>query len=158
MRYAKKLKQNRPLPNWVRYKTDNTIRYLIQLTLDITWKEDTGDVTNSTFEPSFIIITFSNAFSPVLTATLSLAASSPLVSLTAWISLRASISHEVATGSTRSSLYTSSAAVVAFMTQTPWSLWGLESLDFSPRMIADLLVFWVLSSQLASLFSILSWG
>lgn len=26
IRYAKKLKQNRPLPNWVRYKTDNTIR------------------------------------------------------------------------------------------------------------------------------------
>jgi len=24
---AKKTKQNRPLPNWVRYKTNNTIRY-----------------------------------------------------------------------------------------------------------------------------------
>lgn len=26
-RYAKKIKQNRPLPNWIRYRTDNTIRY-----------------------------------------------------------------------------------------------------------------------------------
>ncbi len=26
--YAKKLRQNRPLPNWVRYRTGNTIRYL----------------------------------------------------------------------------------------------------------------------------------
>lgn len=26
-RYAKKIKQNRPLPNWIRYRTDNKIRY-----------------------------------------------------------------------------------------------------------------------------------
>ena len=26
-RMAKKIKQNRPLPNWIRYRTDNTIRY-----------------------------------------------------------------------------------------------------------------------------------
>ena len=26
-RYAKKTKQNRPLPNWIRYRTDNKIRY-----------------------------------------------------------------------------------------------------------------------------------
>ena len=26
-RLAKKQRQNRPLPNWFRYKTDNTIRY-----------------------------------------------------------------------------------------------------------------------------------
>ena len=24
---AKKIKQNRPLPNWIRYRTDNKIRY-----------------------------------------------------------------------------------------------------------------------------------
>merc|ERR1712160_141890 len=27
VRLAKKIKQNRPLPNWIRYRTDNTIRY-----------------------------------------------------------------------------------------------------------------------------------
>lgn len=27
MHMAKKIKQNRPLPNWIRYRTDNTIRY-----------------------------------------------------------------------------------------------------------------------------------
>eukprot|EP00818_Percolomonas_sp_WS_P007008 CAMPEP_0117439604 /NCGR_PEP_ID=MMETSP0759-20121206/2650_1 /TAXON_ID=63605 /ORGANISM="Percolomonas cosmopolitus, Strain WS" /LENGTH=51 /DNA_ID=CAMNT_0005231323 /DNA_START=90 /DNA_END=245 /DNA_ORIENTATION=+ len=27
LRYAKKIKQNRPMPFWVRYKTGNTIRY-----------------------------------------------------------------------------------------------------------------------------------
>lgn len=27
IRYAKKIKQNRPLPNWIRYRTDNKIRY-----------------------------------------------------------------------------------------------------------------------------------
>lgn len=27
IRLAKKIKQNRPLPNWQRYRTDNTIRY-----------------------------------------------------------------------------------------------------------------------------------
>ena len=26
-RMAKKIKQNRPLPNWIRYRTDNKIRY-----------------------------------------------------------------------------------------------------------------------------------
>ena len=27
IRMAKKIKQNRPLPNWIRYRTDNKIRY-----------------------------------------------------------------------------------------------------------------------------------
>ena len=27
VRLAKKIKQNRPLPNWIRYRTDNKIRY-----------------------------------------------------------------------------------------------------------------------------------
>ena len=27
VRMAKKIKQNRPLPNWCRYRTDNKIRY-----------------------------------------------------------------------------------------------------------------------------------
>ena len=26
-RLAKQIKQNRPLPNWIRYRTDNKIRY-----------------------------------------------------------------------------------------------------------------------------------
>ena len=26
-RYAKKIKSNRPLANWIRYRTDNKIRY-----------------------------------------------------------------------------------------------------------------------------------
>ena len=26
-RYAKKMNSNRPLPNWIRYRTDNKIRY-----------------------------------------------------------------------------------------------------------------------------------
>ena len=26
-RYAKKINSNRPLPNWIRYRTDNKIRY-----------------------------------------------------------------------------------------------------------------------------------
>ena len=27
VRYAKKIVSNRPLPNWIRYRTDNKIRY-----------------------------------------------------------------------------------------------------------------------------------
>ena len=27
IKYGKKIKQNRPLPNWIRYRTDNKIRY-----------------------------------------------------------------------------------------------------------------------------------
>ena len=27
VKIVKKIKSNRPLPNWIRYRTDNTIRY-----------------------------------------------------------------------------------------------------------------------------------
>ncbi|KAL0479461.1 ribosomal protein L39 [Acrasis kona] len=48
LRYAKKIRQNRPIPYWIRFRTDNKIRFNMLTThVDTTPREDTGEEPSS---------------------------------------------------------------------------------------------------------------